>query len=270
MKTPAPRLLCALFLCVDFAVLPAGAKPPVSAAKDAAGKPSTSPTPTSSPAPDLPVDIALARWLVQTPSGGGAILLPFTQVVTAATGKRVLPFDPANAADAATLTKIGAALDNLLPRMNRPDSPARAAFPTAGKEAVCTVFDGELRAALQPSQPSGASATEHLYPAFALPDAATGKAYYLAVTLYPTGGDPAATAVNFQPGEAASRISADGCCLLVGIEHNGKAGHDIAFLNWQVLDLAKLKVRFTPVFQANGADALQPGAILTDGRKGRD
>ena len=89
------------------------------------------------------------------------------------------------------------------------------------------------------------------------------------MTLYPTGGDPAGDALAFSPA-AASRLPADGCCLLVGIEQNGKPGREIAFLNWEVLDLARLTVRFRPVFQAARHDALRPGAVLTDGRKGRD
>ena len=108
------------------------------------------------------------------------------------------------------------------------------------------------------------------YPACRFSDASSGRTYYLAVTLFPSGGDPAGDALTFAPETAGSRIPADGCCLLVGIEQNGKPGRDIAFLNWEVLDLSRLPVRYRPVFQASRHAALLPAAVLTDGRKGRD
>ncbi len=258
-----PLLVIAFYL---FAVCPLVAKPPGATTRDN-GKPS-SPSPTPGSPAEPGAGVGLARWLALTPSGADAIALPFAEIVSAATGRRVVPFDAANAADAAALARAGAALDAILPRMNRPDSPAHAA---AGMQAVAARFEDELRGTLlSPPTTAGSDTVAHGYPAWTWTDPATGKAYYFAVALYPTGGDPAATALTFSPGDAAARMTADGCCLLVGIEHNGKPGHDLAFLNWQVLDLAKVKVRFAPVFQATAQEALQPGAVLTDGRKGRD
>ena len=269
MKSPALRSLpVVLGLAAVLAATLISAKPPASARKD-------SPAPTPPPAADAPPDPAaepaLARWLVQADAGPDAIVLPFAQVVRAATGKTVLPFAATNPADAAALAKIGAALDLLLPRMNRPDSSAHTAAAAGDATVVAARFEDELRTALGvTSTPKDEPRADRSYPAFLLADAASGKAYYLAATLYPTGSDPAGAALDFSPGAASARIPADGCCLLVGIEHNGKPGRDIAFLNWEVLDLSRLPVRFHPEFQVSRHDALQPGAVLTDGRKGRD
>ena len=265
MKKPALLVPATLGLAAVLAATLISAKPPAAPRKDAPG-PTPSPAVTADPAAEL----ALARWLVQADGAPDPILLPFAQVVRAATGKAVPPFDATNPADAAMLAKIGTALDGLLPRLNRPDSSAHATALLGDADVVAACFEDELRTALGAAAvtakepPAGRS-----YPAFSVTDAAHGKNYYLAVTLYPTGGDPAGEALTFSPG-AASRLPADGCCLLVGIEQNGKPGREIAFLNWEVLDLARLTVRFRPVFQATKGDALQPGAVLTDGRKGRD
>ena len=266
MKIPA--LLAPVALCVA-AVLAAtliSAKPPAAPRKEVPG-----PTPTPPASSDPAAALALARWLVQADGGPDPILLPFAQVVRAASGRNVLAFDAANPADAAALAKIGAALDGLVPRMNRPESTAHAAAVLGDAIVVAGRFEDELRTALgvAPAPPEENSG-ERSYPAFLLADTAHGRNYYLAATLYPSGGDPAGNALAFAPDVAAGRVPADGCCLLVGIEHNGKPGRDIAFLNWEVLDLARLQVRFRPVFQAAPRDALQPSAVLTDGRKGRD
>ena len=241
------------------------AKPPPAPRKETPG-----PSPTPAAAGDPASGLALARWLVQADGAPDPILLPFAQVVRAATGKAVPALDAANPADAAMLAKIGGALDGLLPRLNRPDSSAHAAALVGDAAVVAACFEDELRTALGASPlPAEEPLAGRSYPAFFLADPAKGKNYYLAVTLYASGGDPTGDAFAFSPG-AASRLPADGCCLLVGIEGNGKPGRDIAFLNWEVLDLARLTVRFRPVFQATRHDALQPGAVLSDGRKGRD
>ena len=266
MKPPALLLPAALGVAAVLAATLIAAKPPAAPRKDA---PTPSPTPAATG--DPAAELALARWLVQADGGPDPILLPLAQVVRAATGKSVLPFDAANPADAAALAKLGAALDGLLPRMNRPDSPAHLAAAAGDATAMAARFEDELRSALGVAPaPAEETAADRSYPAFFLADPAHGRNYYLAATLYPSGGEPAGSALALSPGVAAGRMPADGCCLLVGIEHNGKPGRDIAFLNWEILDLARLQVRFRPVFQAARRDALQPGAVLTDGRKGRD
>ena len=265
MKRFALFVPVALGVAAVLAAALISAKPPAAPRKE-----TPTPAPTPAATGDAAAELALARWLVQAGGAPDPILLPFAQVVRAATGKAVSPFDAANPADAAVLAKIGAALDGLLPRLNRPDNSAHAAALVGDADVVAACFEDELRTALgAASLPAEEPPAGRSYPAFFLADAAHGKNYYLAATLYPTGGDPAGDALAFSPA-AAGRLPADGCCLLVGIEQNGRPGREIAFLNWEVLDLARLTVRFRPVFQAARRDALRPGAVLTDGRKGRD
>ena len=268
MKASAFRIRCAVATAMLATLLPVSGKPPGAGTLDPAKK--TPPAATSSPTPAQATEnspaLALARWLIQAPSGGDAIALPFTQVFSAASGKHVLPFDPGNPADKETLAKIGGALDAILPILNRTDSPARNIPAFGTLRDVAARFDGELLARLlnptdKPVQLSGS------YPAFSYTEPKSTRVYYLGTTLFQTGDDPAPS-LNFDP--LARGQDADGVFLLVGIEHNGKSGGDITFLNWQVLDMAKLKVHFAPNFQTNSRAALQQGTVLTDGRKGRD
>lgn len=261
-------------------LLPLSAKPP---APKEAHKPAAIPTPAVTP-DDTSID-PLIRWLLEQDGQPRAITLPLGQIIHAATGKRVVPFDAANPADTAFLAKLGAIMDRVLPRQNRPDSTAHAAARLDETDEIAARFEDEIRAAacsdsgafvIEADAPNADLPTRG-YPALRLQDATTRKEYYLAVTLYPTGKREEATrnpgrgrALRFDPAAAVQQIPEDGCYLLVGVEHNGKKGNDIAFLNWDVVDVANLPVRMAVTFDAAGADVYHPGAVLTDGRKGSD
>ena len=136
------------------------------------------------------------------------------------------------------------------------------AFAATAPGMSCPAASGDAAATTQ---------TAGSFPDVRVLDAASGKSYYLGVALYPTGGREAAVqALRFDPVDAAARFTDDGSCLLVAVEDNGKTGKDIAFLNWELIDLTKLPVRVVTTFTATQQDAHPPGAVLNDGRKGRD
>lgn len=258
-----PRLLPTLLALAPLWT--AHAKPPPA-------KPAARPAPTP-PAAVEQGPASLLRWLLLQDGGASAAAVSWPELVRAAGGKQVVPLDPANPADAATLAQLGAALDALLPRLNRPDGTLRATPALTTAEATARVAD-ELRAALatlpghtvEPLTAPGA-------PCLALrwTDTASGRTCCLLVALYPTGGkDTAARALTVRAADLAGQFTADGACLLVGFEHNGKAGRELALLNWEAVDLARVSLRCAVTFEAD-ADALHaPGATLADGRRGRD
>jgi hypothetical protein len=254
-------------VCALWCIAPLAAKPPPR-------KETPSPTPpplTSQAAGEDETEMALARWLVQSDASPAGVRIGFSQLVLAATGRRVLPFEPTKPAMAAMLAKIGAALDTLLPRLNQPESSAHAAASLGDDAAVVARIDEELRNALGTATPEpAAAASPGAYPAVRLADDASGQSYYLGATLFLPGAHPEGAGLCIIPDTCARRMPADGCCLLVGIEQNGKRGKDLAFLNWEIVDLSRIKLRFTPAFRATTQDALPPSAVLTDGRKGRD
>ena len=190
MRPLTPSFILTLGLAVFLAATLISAKPPAATRQETAAP--TPATAASDGSADPGTELALARWLVAPSGTPGAIVLAFPQVVRAISDKAVLPFDTGNPADAAALAKIGAALDLILPKMNRAESPARAAAAFGDASAVAARFEDELRTALGAAPAvSGENSSDRSYPAFRLADSAAGRTYYLAATLYPSGGEPA-------------------------------------------------------------------------------
>ncbi len=266
MKANHRLTLNLALLAMVVSAASARAKPPPPAKEER----KASPSPVTSDGSSAP---SLLRWLLLQNGGPDAASVGWPELVRATTGTQVFALDPANAAEATTVLKLGASLDALLPRLNRPDGAWRAAT-TAG--LACFIGE-ELRTSLvgvpgtnvenlaDPTQPGPP------YPGLRWVDAASGRTFYLGVALYPTG-ERAGTlrALRLEPAEAARRIKADGCCLLAAIEHNGKSGRELAFLNWELIDLAKISLRCAVTFEADQNALHAAGATVTDGRKGRD
>lgn len=224
-----------------------------------------------------------AAWLLEQNGGKDAITLPLGEVLHALTHQPILTFDRANPDDASFLAKLGGVMDRVLPRMNRPDSTAHAASRAAKIDEVAASFEEEIRATVRgtpdftPQDAASARIPGRSYPSVHLVDAKSGKHYYLAVALYPEGKREDATrtasageAIQVLQGQAVRQIVAGGCCLLVGIEYRDAPGGNVAFLNWDVSDVANVPVHAAVTFQADAADVYGPGAVLTDGRKGSD
>src|ERR1051325_10270201 len=72
------------------------------------------------PAPAAPVD-ALIPWLLQEDAQLRA--LPFAEVIADATGKKVIATNPRNEVDRRVIKQISGVFDEVVRRMNSPDSP---------------------------------------------------------------------------------------------------------------------------------------------------
>ncbi|MDQ6630928.1 MAG: hypothetical protein M3Y82_04120, partial [Verrucomicrobiota bacterium] len=71
--------------------------------------------------------------------------IPFSEVVKAATGKKIIPIDSASETDRELLSKIGAALDEVIKRMNAPENSARTANRI---NEVSSHFEDEMKKVL--------------------------------------------------------------------------------------------------------------------------
>ena len=247
------------------------AKPPMQAKEEK----KSSPIPAKAPAAGETGSTSLLKWLLLQNGGADAVSVAWPELVRATTGKQVVPLDPANPADAATVAKFGAALDLVLPLLNRPDGKVRSDSLHTSAEIAARIAD-DLRTTLSTSGTTVANSSdvvpfEGCYPDFRCVDAASGKIYYFSVVIFPTGGrESSLSALAYGATETSKRITADGCCLLVAIEHNGKPGAGLAFLNWELIDLAKVSVRCSVGFEADENALHQPSTVVSDGRKGRD
>ena len=267
-----PALIMAIAACLGIVVM-------------AQAKPHPKPTPTAAEAsppaaehasapPNPDGSSVLAHWLLQQDGGAQALVLPLLQVMQAASGKTLSPLDRANPTDAAMVNRLGAALDGVLPSMNKADSSAHTTersdeIAAACEDALAAKLGGSAEVSI--AVPTAAGARAGSYPAFRVTDKVSGKSYYVGVTVYQTDARVTpARALRFEPAEAAGLLTSDGACVLVAIEYNGKFGREAAFLNWELLDLSKVPTRAAVSFEA-GQDAVHaPDALLNDGRKGRD
>lgn len=259
-------------------VAPAVAKPPVA--------------PKGSPAPTRPVADPAANqmqaaspgswlhWMLEQDGGPAAVAVTWPEMVQVASGHQAIPFKASDPADAAVATKIGSVLDGLLPKLNRPEGPVRSAKRLI---LVPALVEEELQAALSAvvglsckavpensATPLGDRSTG-AYPAFKLTDQTSHRTYYLGVAFYPTGQRGSASPpLKIDPASLANSMTVDGTCLLICLEHNDKSGSDLAFLNWELIDLAAGKAHVRTSFQAQADELLLPAATIGDGRRGRD
>ena len=194
--------------------------------------------------------------------------VPFSEVLFAATGKRILPVDASDAATKDLLGKISGALDKVLIRMNVADSPAQkekrinevsAHFEMAILEALNEVpgFHCEFpKTAAGRTQRSG-------YPDLRLTDQATGKVLYLDPKLFEQKNRSSTLRTfYYEPKADTNKVLDDARHLIVGIAHGGKVDGKWQFLSWELVDLSKFRVRLKAEFQGSNRDMYQPEAIV--------
>ncbi len=259
MKLPLLPILAAAVLA-----LYAGAvgKPPLA-------KPDAHPSPTpTAPAADGS-SAPLLRWLLLQNGGPAAAAVSFPDIVRVVNGHQIVPLDAGNAPDAAILAQLGAVLDTLLPRLNRPDGALRTVPALTSLEATTRVAD-ELRGALD-GKAEAVTTADALCPVLHWTETPGGRTCHLAVATYPTGGkDGSLRALSLRAADLAGQITTDGPCLVVGVEHNGKTGRDLALLNWELIDLSRVSLRCALTFETDADGLHVSGATLGDGRRGRD
>ncbi len=217
---------------------------------------------------------ALLRWLLNPAHEHELVTLPWPAVVHAATGHRVLPFDPKDPTDAAVLGKLGPAMDGVLRAMNGPGSPAR---DVARVNEVSHFFEDAMQGAFNTLPglrcefaPTAAGRIQRSgYPDLRVTEVASGKVYYL---------DPKLVAENsrgssfrtfyFEPRTETNKVTTDAVHFVVGIEHDGKAGADLRFTRWEIVDCATMKVRLKAEFQAGNKDVYRDDAVVARGPGG--
>ncbi len=216
----------------------------------------------------------LLRWLLDPTHEHELVTLPWPAVVHAATGHRVLPFDPADPTDAAVLGKVGPAMDGVLRAMNGPGSPARdvtrvneaSRFFEDAMQGAFNALPG-LRCEFAPN--AAGHVQRSGYPDLRVTDTASGKVYYFDPKLFAAGSRGSSfRSFYFEPRTETNKVTADAVHFVVGIEHDGKAGADRRFTHWEILDCATLKVRLKAEFQAGNRDVYRDGAVVARGTGG--
>jgi hypothetical protein len=211
-----------------------------------ANQPAAATPALQSPTAKSPVH-ALIPWLLDENRQLRGI--PFSEVIADATGKKVLPFDAKDEVNQRVVKQISAALDEVVKRMNAPDSPIQnisrinelsSHFEDMIRELLRTTpgFNCDLpRTAEDRVQRSG-------YPDLRIVDRASKHVFYLDPKLYAAGSrDSSFRTFYFEPKIATNKVRNDAVHFVAGFEHEPrKAGH-WNFTRWDLVDLSQFKVK---------------------------
>lgn len=199
--------------------------------------------------------------------------IPFSQVVFAATGKRVLAIDPKSETDARVIKNISDVLNEVMKRMNAPDSPVQN---VARINEASSHFEDLLRELLN-RVPGFTCDFPHTsenrvqrsgYPDLRLVETATNRVFYLDPKLYVSGSrDSSFRTFYFEPKITTNKVRDDAVHLLVGFEHAPRTAGHWTFTRWDLVDLAHFKVRLKAEFQGSNRDIYRPEAILATSAK---
>jgi hypothetical protein len=196
--------------------------------------------------------------------------IPFAEVIADATGRKVLPFDPKNEIDERVLKAISSACDATLKQLNAPDSPIQKVERI---NEVSSYFEDTLRELLNiaagvrcdfPATAEG-KVQRSGYPDLRIVDLASKRVFYLDAKLIAAGSrDSSFRTFYFEPKVATNKVRDDAVHLIAGFEHapRGITNALWKFTRWDIVDLARFKVRLKAEFQASNADIYRPDAIV--------
>lgn len=209
---------------------------------------------------------ALIPWLLQ--QNGELRGIPLADVIEATAGKKVLAIDRNDQTDRRVLKEIGAALDDVLKRMNAPDADVQS---VARINEVSSSFENMLRDLLNAESglscdfPKTAEARLQRsgYPDLRLVDNATGRIYYMDPKLYAAGSrESSFRTFYFEPKVATNKVRDDAVHLILGIEHAPRSAGHWEFTRWDIVDLSHFEVRLKAEFQGSNHDIYRPDAIV--------
>ena len=208
-----------------------------------------------------PDSAVLIEWLLQ--DGRDLKGIPFSEVLAATTGKKILPVNP----DVLWLKRLAAVLDRTLAAMNDPAHPIHSVgrineasrFIEDQLMAECNKEPGWScgipRTSAGEEQRSG-------YPdlRLVLDDQSV---VYLDPKLFARGSKTSTLRTfYYEPKSATSKVQDDARHLLVGVQHNGGEGGQIRFEEWDLVDVSKIKVQLKAEFQASNKDMYSSDTIL--------
>lgn len=198
----------------------------------------------------------------------GSRSFSFAEVAEAASGKKVIPFDPENEGHAAIMTALKQSLDAAMITMNGTESPTN---DLRRINEASRFFEDALLETLNANNtlsckiPKNREGKEQRsgYPDLVITHKPSESKIYLDPKLYEEKSRQSSfRTFYFEPRERTSKITEDAVHLLVGIAHDGKDG-DWTFTSWEITDLSHLQVRLKAEFQASNRDLYRPKAILS-------
>ena len=207
----------------------------------------------------------LIPWLLDQDSALKGI--PFAEVISATSGKRVIPVDRKDKDTARILTAIGKTLDEVLEQLNGADSPAKKQKRV---NEMSKFFEDAIEAKLKATpgfecefpKTAAGRVQRSGYPDVRLTDKASGRVLYLDPKLYAKGSRHSSLRTfYFTPKRETNKVNDDAHHLIVGIEHE-KTGAEVKFTRWELIDLSGFRVRLKAEFEGSNADMYREDAVV--------
>lgn len=195
----------------------------------------------------------------------------FAEVVTAVSGKEVIPVDRAAPADMAMMRALEAALGRLLTELNMAAHPVQEVGRVNEVSRPLEDFLlNELNAieGLKCSiPPTGSGELQRSgYPDLRLEHEATGRFFYIDPKVYKASSERSSfRTFYFEPKRETNKILDDASHLIVGIAHSGKIDGLWRFDSWKIVDLIEFKVRLKAEFQSNNRELYRDESVLSSG-----
>ena len=219
---------------------------------------------------DAPVD-QLITWLLD--EGRQLRGIPFAEVIFDTTGKRVLPVNPKDEIDQRVIKQITVACDQTIKRFNAPDSTIQN---VARINEVSSHFEDCLRHLLNAApglncdfpRTAEGRVQRSGYPDLRIVDLVSERVFYLDPKLYVAGSrDSSFRAFYFEPKVATNKVRDDAVHLVVGFEHEPREKNGAwKFARWDLVDLARFKVKLKAEFHGSNHDMYRPKSIVASGR----
>ncbi len=215
----------------------------------------------------------LTRWLLEEDRRLEG--LPFSEVIEAATGRRVLPIDRSDAATRRVLQLVAQAADLTLREANQPDAEAGR---TRRINEASRFFEDTLRARLE-AEPSlscdfpptaEGKAQRSGYPDLRLVDQETGTVYYIDPKVHATDSRRSSfRTFYYEPKTTTNKVLEDAHHLVLGISHATVEGRPPHFQNWELIDLTSMKIKLKAEFESSNREMYRDDAVVAAGGEPR-
>ena len=230
----------------------------------------------TSPAPNGPV-AQLIPWLLNEDQQLRGV--PFGELISDTTGRKVLPFDANNAVDQRVANAISAACDETMKRLNAPKSAIQNIDRI---NEVSSHFEDMLRELLNATPglrcdlplTADGKVQRSGYPDLRITDLESKHVFYLDPKLYVAGGrDSSFRTFYFEPKKSTNKVRDDAVHFVVGFEHapheaaSGSANAAWKFTRWDLVDLSRCTVRLKAEFQGSNREMYRPETIVASSAK---
>lgn len=197
--------------------------------------------------------------------------IPFSEVIEAATGKKIFPFDPKDEDDRRIVSGISEVLDRVLEQMNADEKIKAIRRINEVSSHFENVIQEKLNAVPGFSCNFPLTKSGHIlrsgYPDLRLVDQKTGRIFYLDPKLYERGSrESSFRTFYFEPRQKTNKVNDDAHHFIVGIEHD-RDENGWKFLRWELIDLAHFRVHLKAEFEGSNHDMYHDDWVVGSGPK---